>query len=111
LAPRSLSQVLAARSSSFGRARALHTKYSTNLLHRTRARCHAQPIGQTFTPNASFPAFLTVSLPQNAISTGSFLEACRLADARPNEVVHVGDDPAADVDGARGAGLRSVWYR
>jgi len=24
-------------------------------------------------------------------------------------VVHVGDDPEADIQGARGAGLRAVW--
>jgi putative hydrolase of the HAD superfamily len=27
----------------------------------------------------------------------------------PTRVLHVGDDPEADVDGARGAGLRPVW--
>ena len=34
-----------------------------------------------------------------------------LADARLDaaRVLHVGDDPEADVDGARGAGLRPVW--
>ncbi len=35
------------------------------------------------------------------------LAALRL---RPEEVVHVGDDVGADVAGARGAGMKAVWY-
>lgn len=40
-----------------------------------------------------------------------FHEACRRLDARPHEVLHVGDDWALDVAGAHGAGLRSAWVR
>jgi putative hydrolase of the HAD superfamily len=29
----------------------------------------------------------------------------------PDQMVHVGDSAAADVDGARGAGMRAIWFR
>jgi FMN hydrolase / 5-amino-6-(5-phospho-D-ribitylamino)uracil phosphatase len=38
-----------------------------------------------------------------------FLAACERLGCRPEEVLHVGDDPWMDVDGARGAGMPSVW--
>jgi HAD superfamily hydrolase (TIGR01509 family) len=34
----------------------------------------------------------------------------RLGDAAPAATVHVGDSKAADVDGARAAGLRAIWF-
>ncbi|MES2101969.1 MAG: HAD-IA family hydrolase [Pseudomonadota bacterium] len=40
-----------------------------------------------------------------------FHAACRLAQARPHEVLHIGDDWALDVAGAHAAGLRSAWVR
>jgi putative hydrolase of the HAD superfamily len=40
-----------------------------------------------------------------------YLEACRRAGARPEEVLHVGDDLHLDVHAARDAGLRSAWVR
>ncbi len=40
-----------------------------------------------------------------------FHEACRLLQAQPDEVLHIGDDWALDVAGAHAAGLRSVWVR
>lgn len=40
-----------------------------------------------------------------------FHEACRRANARPQEVLHIGDDWALDVAGAHAAGLRSAWVR
>lgn len=40
-----------------------------------------------------------------------FHEACRRLDARPHEVLHIGDDWALDVVGAHRAGLRTVWLR
>jgi HAD superfamily hydrolase (TIGR01549 family) len=40
-----------------------------------------------------------------------FHEACRLAQAQPHEVLHIGDDWALDVAGAHAAGLRSAWVR
>ena len=36
--------------------------------------------------------------------------ALRALGAKPAEVVHVGDDVTADVAGARGAGMRAIWY-
>jgi len=38
-----------------------------------------------------------------------FREACALLGLRPEHVLHVGDDPQADVAGARSAGLRTAW--
>lgn len=35
--------------------------------------------------------------------------ACRTLDCAPAEVVHLGDDVALDVRGARDAGLHAVW--
>ncbi|MEO7052309.1 MAG: HAD family hydrolase [Rhodanobacter sp.] len=40
---------------------------------------------------------------------GIFLAAAQLLGVAPHEVLHVGDDPAMDVRGAREAGLRSAW--
>ena len=39
----------------------------------------------------------------------AFHAACELAGAAPAEVLHVGDDPELDVEGARAAGLQAVW--
>jgi 2-haloalkanoic acid dehalogenase type II len=40
-----------------------------------------------------------------------FAAACDALGLAPHQVLHVGDDPVADVRGARDAGLRSVWLR
>lgn len=48
---------------------------------------------------------LGVAKPAPAI----FLEACRLAGAKPAEAVHVGDDAENDVFAARAAGLKTIW--
>jgi REG-2-like HAD superfamily hydrolase len=39
-----------------------------------------------------------------------FRIACRCAGVRPAQAVHVGDDPANDVDGAASAGLTSILF-
>ena len=38
-----------------------------------------------------------------------FHAACAAAGAAPHQVLHLGDDPAADVDGALAAGLHAGW--
>ncbi len=38
-----------------------------------------------------------------------FLEAARLAQVNPEQMLHVGDDMTLDVLGALGAGLQAVW--
>ena len=38
-----------------------------------------------------------------------FLHACERLGLAPALVLHVGDDPQADVEGARAAGLRTAW--
>ncbi|HZX72109.1 MAG TPA: HAD family hydrolase [Rhodanobacter sp.] len=40
---------------------------------------------------------------------GIFLAAAALLGVAPADLLHVGDDPAMDVHGAREAGLRSAW--
>ena len=52
----------------------------------------------------------------NAIDVGvakpaplMFERACQRLEARPEQVVHVGDDPEHDVFGAAQAGFRTVW--
>jgi len=40
-----------------------------------------------------------------------FHEACRVLNAQPNEVLHIGDDWALDVAGAHAAGMSSAWVR
>ncbi|HPF57683.1 MAG TPA: HAD family hydrolase [Candidatus Competibacteraceae bacterium] len=52
----------------------------------------------------------------NAIDVGAakpaplmFEQACQRLAARPEQVVHVGDDPEHDVFGAAQAGFRTVW--
>lgn len=39
-----------------------------------------------------------------------FEAATRALGLRPDEIVHVGDDPIADVTGAKAFGMRAVWY-
>ncbi|MBT8765892.1 HAD family hydrolase [Pseudomonas boanensis] len=39
-----------------------------------------------------------------------FLEAVRRAGVGAAEAVHIGDHPADDIEGARGAGLRAIWF-
>ncbi|MBL8349526.1 MAG: HAD family hydrolase [Burkholderiaceae bacterium] len=41
----------------------------------------------------------------------AFAEACRRAGALPANTLHVGDDPALDVDGALDAGLQAAWVQ
>jgi HAD superfamily hydrolase (TIGR01549 family) len=38
-----------------------------------------------------------------------FLAACTAAQARPDQVLHLGDDLALDIDGALAAGLQAGW--
>lgn len=38
-----------------------------------------------------------------------FVEVCRRMHVAPKDVVHVGDDLVADVEGARRVGMRAVW--
>lgn len=38
-----------------------------------------------------------------------FVEVCRRMHVVPLDVVHVGDDLVADVEGARRLGMRAVW--
>ena len=52
----------------------------------------------------------------NAIAVGAakpeplmFEEACRRLRARPDQIVHVGDDPEHDVQGGQNAGFHTVW--
>ena len=40
---------------------------------------------------------------------GIFLAAAALLGVEPGQVLHVGDDPALDMVGARDAGLRTAW--
>jgi putative hydrolase of the HAD superfamily len=41
--------------------------------------------------------------------TGIFVHACERLGIAPEHVLHVGDDPTADVAGARAAGMRTAW--
>jgi putative hydrolase of the HAD superfamily len=41
----------------------------------------------------------------------AFAEACRRAGAAPAHTLHIGDDPALDVDGALAAGLQAAWVQ
>jgi putative hydrolase of the HAD superfamily len=40
-----------------------------------------------------------------------FHAACRAVGVQPDGVLHIGDDPALDVDGALDAGLRAAWVQ
>ncbi|MEZ5460870.1 HAD family hydrolase [Dokdonella sp.] len=40
---------------------------------------------------------------------GIFVHACERLGIAPEHVLHVGDDPTADVAGARAAGMRTAW--
>ena len=39
-----------------------------------------------------------------------FQAAAQAADCHPGEVIHLGDDPALDVAGARRAGMQAIWF-
>ncbi|MNR24663.1 Flavin mononucleotide phosphatase YigB [compost metagenome] len=39
-----------------------------------------------------------------------FLEALRRGGVDAGEAVHIGDHPADDIEGARRAGLRAIWF-
>ena len=41
----------------------------------------------------------------------AFVHACQRAGAEPARTLHIGDDPALDVDGALDAGLQAAWVR
>ncbi|NJN45382.1 MAG: HAD family hydrolase [Candidatus Competibacteraceae bacterium] len=52
----------------------------------------------------------------NAVAVGAakpdpamFQAACRYLDLPPEQILHVGDDPHHDVQGAAQVGLRTVW--
>ncbi len=49
---------------------------------------------------------LGVAKPARAI----FEHAARALGVTPAEIVHVGDSRTADVEGARGAGMRAIWF-
>ena len=38
-----------------------------------------------------------------------FLKACEIAGVEPREVLHIGDNPVADIVGARQVGLQTMW--
>ncbi len=40
-----------------------------------------------------------------------FLRACEIANSKPEETLHIGDHPESDIDGAKNAGLRTMWMR
>lgn len=40
-----------------------------------------------------------------------FAAACQRAGATPGATLHIGDDPALDIDGALAAGLQAAWVR
>lgn len=44
-------------------------------------------------------------------AAAAFVAACDRAGADPARTLHVGDDPALDVDGALDAGLQAAWVR
>ena len=50
----------------------------------------------------------TSDLPANKPSPACYQAACRIMAADPAEVLMVGDDPVADIQGALAAGLRAV---
>lgn len=49
---------------------------------------------------------LGVAKPERAI----FEHAARALGVTPAEVVHIGDSRTADIDGARAAGMRAIWF-
>ena len=54
-------------------------------------------------------ALVAAEFGQAKPSVAIFHEACRRAGVPPARVLHVGDDPALDVIGAKHAGLRAAW--
>lgn len=42
-------------------------------------------------------------------SSSIFLEMCRKMDVRPDEMVYIGDNLSADIDGARSVGMPCIW--
>ena len=40
-----------------------------------------------------------------------FQKACEVAGTAPSETLHIGDHPISDIEGARNAGLKTMWMR
>lgn len=62
-------------------------------------------------PRALGVAGIPFVAPAGKPGADAFLEGCRLVDARPDEVVYVGDQMITDVLGAQRAGLRAILVR
>ena len=63
-------------------------------------------LGQHFRASLS-ARDLGLSKPAPAV----FSAACQRAGALPANTLHIGDDPALDIDGALAAGLQAAWVR
>ena len=68
------------------------------------ADVHRVGLGQYFSASVSAHQ-LGIAKPDPRI----FLEACRVAQVLPAEVLHVGDDFHLDIRAARATGLRAAW--
>lgn len=50
-------------------------------------------------------------LPNSKPHKDAFVEVCRQLGCRIEECVYVGDHPINDVDGARKAGMKAIWFK
>lgn len=82
------------------------TRYRLVAVSNGNASIHATGLGDYFSAAVSAHEF-GCAKPDPRI----FHEACRLAGAAPDQVLHIGDDLRLDVHGAQAAGLQAAWVR
>jgi len=82
----------------------LHARY--RLFSLTNGNADLQAIGIARFFEGSFTAREVGALKPDAKMFHHVLKSCGL---EPHEVAHVGDDPVADIHGARTVGMRAVW--
>lgn len=85
---------------------AISRAYPIIALSDGNADLHVIGISQYFAGSV-FATDIGVAKPHPA----GFIRACELAGFAPSETLHIGDNPVADIVGARQAGLLSMWVQ
>jgi putative hydrolase of the HAD superfamily len=82
----------------------------------SRWRIVAVTNGNSDLDRVGLARFFVASLSARQFGVGKpaapiFHAACARLEAEPHAVLHIGDDPTLDVDGAHAAGLRAAWVQ
>ena len=85
-----------------------------NVLRRAGYRIGAMTNGNVDVNRLGIGSLFDFSLSAETVGKGKphplmFETACRHADVLPEQLAHVGDDPATDLRGGQAAGVRVIW--